>query len=280
MQKKIGIFYIVATPIGNFEDITLRALKILQEVDLILCEDTRKSSVLLKKYNIKKKLSAYNDLSNEADRKNIVNLILEGQNIALISDAGTPLISDPGFKLVRELNETNIQYTTIPGACSVIAALTLSSLPSDKFTFLGFLPPKQNLLLKILAEINQYNHTVICFETGKRLLKTLKLIEENYSSLEIALVKEISKIHEQIFNGNATKLTQIFSNDPIKLKGEFVILFAPKENLLQDDLIQNVKKVIALARKNISSKDLTNQLVKQFPLSKKEIYKLVVNSKT
>ena len=197
-----GTLYIVGTPIGNIEDITYRAVKILSEVDLILCEDTRHTKHLLDKYDIKNKTLSYNDY-NEIKRTNqIIKYLKDGMDLALVSDAGMPGISDPGYRISNYIrnNEKDIAVLTIPGPSSVIAGLSVSGLPSDKFYFCGFLPKKKgkNKMLNIISKIDC---TIIIFESPKRIYKTLNNIHEHLGNRFITICKEMTKLHESYYFG-------------------------------------------------------------------------------
>ena len=197
----MAILYLVSTPIGNLEDITLRAKRILGEVDIIACEDTRKTGVLLVKLNIPRKrlLSYYEE--NELRRiPEIVRLLKEGKNVALVSNAGTPTISDPGFKLVRECLIQGIKVEPIPGPSAILTALVSSGLPTDKFLFLGYLPKKQGKRKKLLenCKLSAVHYTLIFYESPHRLIETLKDLQEIFGDIEIVLCRELTKIYEEI----------------------------------------------------------------------------------
>ena len=197
----MAILYLVSTPIGNLEDITLRAKRILGEVDIIACEDTRKTGVLLVKLNIPRKrlLSYYEE--NELRRiPEIVRLLKEGKNVALVSNAGTPTISDPGFKLVRECLIQGIKVEAIPGPSAILTALVSSGLPTDKFLFLGYLPKKQGKRKKLLenCKLSAVHYTLIFYESPHRLIETLKDLQEIFGDIEIVLCRELTKIYEEI----------------------------------------------------------------------------------
>lgn len=219
----MGTLYIVATPIGNLKDITLRAIETLGEVDYILCEDTRITGKLLAAYDISKKMVTFNDFNEERMIGSVVGELEKGMNIALVSDAGTPLVSDPGFKLVREVASKNIKIEVIPGATASIAALTVSGLPSDKFLFLGFLPKKDGKREKLLVDtkeaIASVKATVIIYESPFRILKTLGQIKKVFGEIDVVVCREMTKMHEEVLRG---KITEII--EKIKPKGELVIL--------------------------------------------------------
>lgn len=219
------MLYIVATPIGNLKDITLRALETLKQVDGIICEDSRRASILLNHYQINKPLIALNDF-NEAKMVTQITEKLKTQNLALISDAGTPLISDPGYKLVRECLAQNIAVDSLPGAVSPIVALTLSGLPPDKFLFLGYPPEKpgarQTTYKNLLAMKQLINLTVIFFLSPYKILKTLQEMEKFFGDINITLAKELTKIHQQVNSKKISEHLEDFRNKPPK--GEWIML--------------------------------------------------------
>jgi|SRR3989344_4049835 len=222
-----GKLFIVATPIGNLKDITLRALEVLKAVDYILCEDTRVTGKLLNRYEISKKLVPFNDFNEDKKGQAVINDLVSGQNIALVSDAGTPLISDPGYKLVRACIHQGIAVETIPGPSSVIAALTISGLPPDKFTFVGYLPKKDVKRKKFLEDLKRSREivrsTIIAFESPFRLLKTLEDINEVFGDIEIVVCRELTKMHEEVKQEKISESITYFSkNIP---KGELVLLW-------------------------------------------------------
>ena len=218
-----GILYIVATPIGNLNDISNRALSILEEVHLIAAEDTRVTKKLLNKYQITNKLISYNNFNENNKYIKIVDLLLDGENIALVSDAGTPLISDPGYRLVNYALQKHIQVLSIPGPSSAISALSISGLPTDKFYFEGFLPKKKGRQTRFLF-LSSMDATIIIYESPKRLLKTINNIIDFMGDRIISVVKEITKIHESVYLGKASNVIELF--DTKNLKGEFIILVA------------------------------------------------------
>ncbi|MBI1301267.1 MAG: 16S rRNA (cytidine(1402)-2'-O)-methyltransferase [Alphaproteobacteria bacterium] len=220
--------YLVATPIGNLGDITLRALEILRAADIVLCEDTRVTGKLLKAYDIKTRLERYNDHSDEKRRMQIVEKLKAGKSIALVSDAGTPLISDPGYKLVQSCQEEELFITSIPGAAAPLSALQLSGLPSNQFCFIGFLPNKEKARQAALAKWKDVDVTLIAFETAPRLMGALEDIAKVFGDRQIAVVREITKLYEECKKGSATALIEMYQQEG-KPKGEIVIVMAPPE---------------------------------------------------
>jgi len=223
----LGTLYIVATPIGNLQDLSLRAIDILKTVDGIACEDTRKTGLLLHHISIKSHLISYYEQNESRRIPEILNALKNGLNIALVSDAGTPTISDPGFKLVRECVRQGIKVESIPGPSSVISALVVSGLPTDKFLFLGYPPRKpghrKKLFENIASMIRIIKVTIIMFEAPHKLLRTLSEIRDVFGDIDIVIARELTKIHEEI---RREKLSESISHfTKIAPKGEFVVLF-------------------------------------------------------
>jgi 16S rRNA (cytidine1402-2'-O)-methyltransferase len=222
-----GILYIVATPIGNLEDMTYRAVRILGEVDLIAAEDTRHSLKLLNHFNISKSLTSYFDHNQQFKGERILNALRQGKNVALISDAGTPCISDPGFNLVRDAVEEGIPVIPIPGACAAITALSASGLPSDSFTFAGFPPARQGKRRAFLNDLSTLPGTLLLYEAPHRLEDTLDDIREVLGKRQVVVARELTKIYEEFIRGTAPEI--VASLDQGKVRGEVVILIAPGE---------------------------------------------------
>ena len=221
MNSVFGSLFIVSTPLGNLKDITLRALNIMKNSHLIAAEDTRKSRILLNEYNIKTKMISYHEHNSYNRIKTIIAHLKDGKNISLISDAGTPGISDPSYRLIRSAIENEITVNSIPGPSAFLTALTSSGLPTDNFYFAGFLPPKKGRKSK-LEELSKLNSTLILYENPKRLLKTLNDIYSTFNNRPAVICKELTKIHETFYRGSLVSLIKNFDN--INLKGEFVIL--------------------------------------------------------
>lgn len=219
------MLYIIATPIGNLKDITLRSLEILQSVDAIVCEDTRRTAILLNHYQIKKPLLVLNDFNEAENIDSIVNRLKTGQNLALVSDAGTPLISDPGYKLIRECTAQNLEIDSLPGPSSVITALTLSGLPTDKFMFLGYLPEKpghrKDILLKLIEISRNIKTTYVIFISPYKMAKTFDDLKNVFGDIEFTLAHELTKIHQSV----ETKLISVWQKDLKHPKGEYIGLF-------------------------------------------------------
>lgn len=264
--------YIVATPIGNLDDITIRALTTLNSADLILCENTKNSVKLLSHYGVKTKLSCYNDHSSGRDRGRIISMIHEGKSIALISDAGTPLVSDPGYKLVKELHENECYVTSCPGACSAINALAMSGLPTDSFTFDGFLPLKQKDRTTKFKKILDSKSTTILFDTGNKLNSTLEDMMNFFGDIEVYILREMTKKFEERISGNISQIINQHKDTPFK--GEIVMLIPPQADVDNLSSLKNDLKTLKQDKTN-SSKDIVKILYFKYPeISKKEIYSL------
>ena len=219
-------FYVIATPIGNMGDITLRAINILKEVDLILCEDTRQTKKILKKYNINNGTMSYHAQRKLAKVDKIFKLLKEGKDLALVSDAGTPGISDPGAMLVSKIKEEfkdNVSVIPIPGPTALIAALSASGLPTHEFTFLGFLPHKKGRRT-LFQEIAKAKRTMVFYESPHRILKTLESLIEFCPDKKVCLAREITKIYEEFKTGSAEELLEYLNKNPVKQKGEFTVI--------------------------------------------------------
>lgn len=226
------MLYLVSTPIGNLEDITFRAVKILSSCDYILCEDTRKSKILLDHLKIDKKLVSFHKFSEKKKEEEILKDLEEEKKIALISDGGTPVINDPGFLLVRQCQIRNLKVTAIPGPCSLIDALVLSGLDSSTFQFIGFLPKKSLELENLLKKILHYSGLTLCFESPKRIISTLQILEKLDKERDIVLTRELTKTFEEVIRGTPSFLINHFLlNLP---KGELVLIISKKEMDFKD----------------------------------------------
>ena len=231
------MLYVVPTPVGNMEDMTFRAIKVLKEVDFILAEDTRTSSVLLHHYDIKNELHSHHKFNEHQTCQKVVERLLSGQSAALISDAGTPGISDPGFMLVRECVRNGIEVQTLPGATAFVPALVSSGLPCDKFVFEGFLPQKKGRQ-KRLGELKNENRTTVFYESPYRVVKTLEQFAEVFGAERpVSCCREISKLHEESVRGTIAEVLQHFKeHEP---KGEFVIVLGGKSDEIENEQIMN-----------------------------------------
>lgn len=273
-----GKLYIVATPIGNMEDITLRALNVLRDVDYIIAEDTRVTRKLLDYYNIiAKKILCYNDYSGHLQRNKILSLLLSGSDVAFVSDAGTPLISDPGYKLIVEVVKHGIYVTSIPGACAWVVALTLSGLPTNQNLFYGFLANNGSKRKKELENIKTVNATLIFFENARRLLSTLKDMYFVLGNRKIAVVRELTKVYEEVKRGDIAQLISHYQDN--KVKGEIVLVvegdtFNHTEYIDDNMIISTLSSLIQ--DKHYSLKDAVNEVNNVYNVAKNKVYKLAI----
>jgi len=215
-------FYLVSTPIGNLSDFSERAIDTLRDVDIVLAEDKRKTGILLSKYNIKTRLQSYHDHNKNKVTPGIIAELKEGARIALVTDGGTPVVSDPGFYLVRELIKNDIEFTVVPGPTALISALVLSGLPPDRFTFFGYMPKKSGKREGLIKKAGERKETAIFFESPYRLLKTLEAIKKVLGDREVVVARELTKRYEDIQRGQASELLEYFSAKGIK--GEITLL--------------------------------------------------------
>jgi 16S rRNA (cytidine1402-2'-O)-methyltransferase len=230
MNLELGTLYIVATPIGNLEDITLRAIRILKEVDIILCEDTRTTRILLNKYSINTKTLSYNTHTTNNKENNIIDMLRNGKDLALVSDAGTPCISDPGVLLVSNIKKEfgkDAKISPIPGPSAFISALSASGISVSEFVFLGFLPHKKGRET-LFKEISESKRVSVFYESTHRILKTLLSLDTYSPNSKITIAREITKQFEEFTNGTAKELLNYFNENKIKQKGEFVVIVKPK----------------------------------------------------
>ncbi|MDR0484954.1 MAG: 16S rRNA (cytidine(1402)-2'-O)-methyltransferase [Alphaproteobacteria bacterium] len=274
----IGTLYIVSTPIGNLDDITLRAIKTLQSVDIIVCEDTRVSSKLLQHLGISKKLISYNNYNENDKTLSIINLIEDGNNIALISDAGTPLISDPGYLLVHKARQKNIKVEAIGGVCSPIIALTLSSLPTNRFLFLGFLDKSASKKKDIFKKYQDSEATLIFFESPNRILNTLQdMLEVFGDNQEVVVAKELSKLYEEVKKDTLANLIEFYENN--KPRGEFVVLCYPMEKTYSIDSLQELISTYLKDNAMESTKNVAKSLSAITNINKNIIYDEIIKYK-
>ena len=240
--KTKSTLYLVATPIGNLKDFSCRGVEILNQVDIVLAESTNKTRILFDKFNIKNKISLFNDFSSKKKIDSLVTNILSGQNIALVSDAGTPLISDPGSELIKAVLKENIRVVPVPGPSSPISALVASGLSTEKFSFHGFLPKKQGALKSFLKEINLDSKTQIFFESPKRIKKTLLTFQQLIDhDRKIVIARELTKIYEEFYRGKISDLKKIIDEVPEIEKGELVLLLeGSKDKFLIDTHLERI----------------------------------------
>jgi 16S rRNA (cytidine1402-2'-O)-methyltransferase len=236
MSENAGILYIVPTPIGNLGDITRRALEVLDEVDMVACEDTRTSGRLLKHFDLQKKLVSYHEFNEQQRAGQLIERIKEGASIAVITDAGSPGISDPAYRIVRMAIDSGIEITALPGPTAIIPALTASGLPTDRFFYEGFLPNKGGARKTRLEKLKDFDHTIVFYESPHRVRKTLEDINEVFGDRDGCLAREISKKFEQYIRGT---ISEILSRLPDKVKGEIVLVIAGSRQAKKEKRKQN-----------------------------------------
>ncbi|HSP62426.1 MAG TPA: 16S rRNA (cytidine(1402)-2'-O)-methyltransferase [Pyrinomonadaceae bacterium] len=282
-----GTLYIVATPIGNLEDITQRALRVLGEVDLVACEDTRRTRVLLNHFGIKTKTISYHEHNERERAAEICQLLASGKNVALVSDAGTPLISDPGFRVANAAIELNLPVVPVPGPTAFVSALIASGLPSDQFFFAGFLPARANARRAKLEELSAIPATMVFYEAPHRIKATLEDALEILGNRRAAVARELTKIHEEIARGTLRELTQRFgAGSPAR--GEMVLVIS---GALADEPSANQpgetgpssrklsERVSELEREGLDSKAALKKAARELGMKRAEAYRLLIAQK-
>lgn len=274
---KNGI-YVVATPIGNLGDISARAKEVLQKADVIACEDTRVTKKLftLLGLSTRREFIKLEDHNEAAQAENLIELVRAGKAIAQVSDAGSPLISDPGYKLIRRCKEEGIEVFAVPGACALICALQLSGLPTSSFMFAGFIPNKDKARHDLFNRLKAIETTLVFYETANRIVKTLTAAAEIFGSREIAVAREITKVYEQCLNGTAEELIAHFS--AVEPRGEMVLMIAPPKG---DEGAAGLD-VVTLLREELSKgtlKTAVKTLVAKYGLNKNEVYEMALKLK-
>lgn len=282
LTDKTGCLYLVATPIGNLEDITIRAIRILQEVDLIAAEDTRHTRKLLSHYDIHTPLTSYHKHNERSKGEELIAKIKEGLKVALVSDAGMPGISDPGYDLVVKAREEDLPIVPIPGATASLSALVVSGLPTDRFVFEGFLPRKGKERRHILEQLKTEKRTVILYEAPHRLITTLKDLFQVLGNRKLVLAREITKKHEEFMQGTITSLlTHYKSNEP---KGEFTMVLGPADPLAdeteQPTLEQAIAQVLSMEKAGKDRKTAIKEVAKNLGFPKREVYNAMVKVRT
>lgn len=281
MIKMSGKLYICATPIGNLEDITFRVIKTLKEVDLIAAEDTRHSIKLLNYYGIDTPMTSYHEHNKTEKAKYLVEQLLSGKNIALITDAGTPAISDPGEDLVRMAYEAGIEVTSLPGPCALITGLTLSGLSTRRFSFEAFLPPDKKERQRIIDEIADDTRTVILYEAPHRLLKTLKELYEAMGERNLSVIKELTKIHETVLRTSLSEAIAVFEKE--EPKGEYIIILEGKsmKEIEEDRQSRWMEKTVSEHLKmyldmGLEKKEAMKRVAKDRGISKRDVYRALL----
>ena len=274
MKLSIKNLYIVSTPIGNLDDITIRAIDVLKQSDIILCEDTRHSLKLLNHLNIKKKLISYHKFNEMRELENIIKYLKDGKILSLISDAGTPALSDPGRLLIQTCIKKKINIVPIPGVSSIIASMSISGF-KDQFLFYGFLPKTENELEKVLLSLSEYVFSQIFFIPAIKINFYLKHFKNFFSGRKILIAKELTKLHESLYREDIDKIN-MFKNS---LKGELTVVISEKDNkdkvLNEDKIIKKAKKFL----KKYSLKDVVELLFESEKINKKKIYQICLNIK-
>ncbi len=268
-RKPSAGLYLVATPIGNLSDITLRALNVLAGADVIACEDSRVTRKLAKRYGIASPLTPYHEHNAALARPKLLARLAAGQVVALVSDAGTPLISDPGYKLVRAAQDAGHVVTAIPGASSVLTALNVAGLPTDRFFFEGFLPPKQAARQKRIAALKPIPATLVLFESGPRLPAALADLADGLGPRAAAICRELTKLHEEVRHGDLTQLAQAYAGGA-ETRGEIVIVVAPPA----DDVVAtiDVDDLLRSALRRVSLKDAVGEVALATGQPRRAIY--------
>ena len=269
-----GILYIVATPIGNLEDITLRALRVLKEVDVVAAEDTRHTQILLNHHDIHTPLTSYHEHNEKTKSQELVARLEQGQNIALVSDAGTPAISDPGFRLVVQAIRAGLRIIPIPGVSALTAVLSASGLPTDRFVFEGFLPAKKSQRREKLQTLRDENRTLIFYEAPHRLKQALDDIYELLGNREAVLAREVSKIHEEFLRGPVSELVRTLGGE---IRGEVTLIISGSSGLpgVSEDRLK--AEILELKGKGLRVKEIAEVLGEKFGYPKKEIYRLALH---
>jgi len=268
-----GVLYIVATPIGNLEDITLRAIRVLKEADAIAAEDTRHTQKLLSKFDIHTPLTSYHDHNKEEKAPVLVSRLLEGKSIALVSDAGTPGISDPGYFLINLAIDQKVPVVPIPGATAAIAALSVSGLPTDRFVFEGFLPSKHTARMKRLTELAKEERTLIFYEAPHRIMQALEDMQTVLGDRKAVLTRELTKVHEQVLRGRIPDVRKQLEAG--SMKGEFTIIVeaaasgADRVNISAEEYLKNL-----ILHRGLPKKEAIAVAAHDLGVPKKEIYKI------
>ena len=265
--------YIVSTPIGNLQDITLRALNTLKEVDLIACEDTRTTKKLLLRYQINKPLTSYHEHNEIEKAKELLSMLQNGKSIALVTDAGTPGVSDPGFRIVKLASENGVQVVSIPGPSASIAALSISGLPTFGFAFFGFPPRQKKRLTEYLERLKDYPETLIFYESPRRVIKTLEAMVEVLGERNASLSREITKMYEETLRGTLSEIKELLQSRD-SLKGEFTLVVegaSQEKKEFDSETLHDL--LLYLKNEGLSLKDAVRQVTADSGVSKSKIYK-------
>jgi 16S rRNA (cytidine1402-2'-O)-methyltransferase len=271
-----GNLYVVSTPIGNLEDISLRAIRTLKEVDLIACEDTRNTRKLLSHYDIKRPLTSYHEHNEKVKAKELLRQLRSGKNIALVSDAGTPGISDPGFRLVKIASENGIDIISVPGPSAAVAALSISGLPTSSFSFFGFLPKAKNKKENFLKEIQGSEQTLIFYESSRRVIDTLVSIFEVFGDREISVSRELTKMFEETMMGKISDVIEKLRGKK-DLKGEFTLVIEGNKGKRKGFSIEKLERDIRSYKdRGFSLKGTVEELAIKSELPKNQLYRVAL----
>jgi 16S rRNA (cytidine1402-2'-O)-methyltransferase len=270
-----GTLYIVATPIGNLEDLSFRAVRVLREADRIACEDTRHTRRLLDHYGIEKPLLSYHEHNEKERTEELLRELEEGRNVALVSDAGTPLIADPGYRIVHAARERGIPVSPIPGPSAVMAALSAGGLATDAFLFAGFLPAKTGARQRALEAWQSLEATLVFYEAPHRVVESLRAIAEVVGDRRVVVARELTKIHEEFLDGTAASIADTLEARPA-IKGEFTIMVARAEQAPPPDPAGIEAEVAALVAAGTPRMDALKAVARRCGLSKREVYRRVV----
>jgi 16S rRNA (cytidine1402-2'-O)-methyltransferase len=278
-----GILYIIATPIGNLEDITHRAVRVLGKVDVIACEDTRRTRVLLNHFGISTKTVSYHEHNERARAEQLCKLLEAGQSVAIVSDAGTPLISDPGFRIVNEAISRRIQIVSVPGPAALVAALVASGLPCDQFLFVGFLPARKQARHARLEELRAIPVTLVLYEAPHRIASTLRDARDVLGDRKAVVARELTKMHEEIARGSLSELMNRFSSEG-SARGEMVLIISGQPTVGAKEVPANsseaiVARVRSLETEGLDPKEALKKAAREFGLKRAEAYRLLVAQK-
>ena len=274
-----GQLYIVATPIGNIADISYRAIEVLGSVDLIAAEDTRHSRFLLNTYQVTTPCLSLHDHNERQRSEELVSRLLAGESIALISDAGTPLISDPGYRLVNRARSAGINVCAIPGACAAIAALSIGGLPTDQFHFSGFLPAKSAARRLRLGELSVQTATLVFYESTHRIVSMLNDVQEVLGEREVSVARELTKKFETVLNGTIAEVLDAVTSDSNQQKGEFVVLIAGAPDVDRSELSEEHLRMLMLLAKELPPKKASSIVAQLSGISKRFLYDLLLENK-
>ena len=275
-----GKIYLVATPIGNLSDISMRAIETLKNVDIIACEDTRNTIRLLNHFEIKGHLTSYHEYNKIDKAYELCEKVKEGKNIAFVSDAGMPAISDPGYELVEIAYKEGLEVSVVPGASAVVSALAISGISSRRFAFEGFLPADKNEKKEILTELSQESRTLILYEAPHRLLKTLKELFEYMGDRNIAIVREITKLHEEVLKGRLAEIISDYESEKVAIRGEYVLVIEGKSLLEKREERQKSFEEISIREhfekyiaEGMDKKEAMKAVAKDRGIQKRDVYK-------